>query len=385
MRLQGNTYMRPDPVVQSIGLKAGELVNPRELEAELSRYNRVSQASVSAALQPGEGYGLTDVYLTLNEPRRNRLDLFANNHGYASTGEVTAGLIYRHHGALGLDDAFLAFLSHSEGSRAVSLAYDLPFNRLGGRVGLRAGSSQAKVVAGAFAGIRSQGDSDNVHLTLSQPLWSSRDWLWTAHLSHGKHQSVNTVSGVFLNENQVTSTRVELTAEYAAPHRTVHLGLNAQQITSEMLGTPKRDRFTVWGGSWLLNQTWTTGFNTTLGGAWQHAQRNGLPSSHVFQIGGPSTVRGYTQGELAGDGGVFLSLQGNQRVSPTLTLYGFIDHGRIDASFRQPEQLTSIGAGAIWSIHRQLTGELSLGLPMRNVRPGQDKALLHGRLIWSVL
>ena len=57
-----------------------------------------------------------------------------------------------------------------------------------------------------------------MHLTLSQPLWSSRDWLWTAHLSHGKHQSVNTVSGVFLNENQVTNTRLELTAEYAAPH-----------------------------------------------------------------------------------------------------------------------------------------------------------------------
>lgn len=385
VRLEGNTYIQSSYVTERLQLQPGELVDPQALESALSRFNRLSQARLSAALQPGDGFGSTDIYLNMQEPKRNRLDLFLNNHGYRSTGRESGGLLFQHVGLAGKDDSFMLFLSGSNGTTAGSISYDYPFNRHGGRIGFRAGESKARVIAGPFRSIDSRSASGNAYLTISHPLWSNREWLVSGQLNHGYQRTKNTISGVFLNENKVITNQAELSSFYSAPGRSLYLGFNVQKARSEMLGTSYRESFTITGGAWQFSQAWTARFSTSFSGSWQYASREGIPSNLLFQIGGPSTVRGYAQGELAGDGGAFGNLQANYQITPDVTVFGFYDRGIIDASFRQPERLESAGAGMAWKIGQHVSGEAFVGVPLKKVRTDQDGSQFHARLVFHLL
>ncbi|TLX61048.1 hypothetical protein DN824_01755 [Stutzerimonas nosocomialis] len=383
--LEGATYMKPEYIRQRVGIESGELIEPRRLEEELSRFNRLSAGALSASLQPGKGYGLTDVYLNVTEPPRNSLDLFVNNHGYESTGEETGGVMYRHYGALGADDVFSFFGAGSRGSGVGSLSYDAPFNAYGGRIGARLGKSSARVVYGPFRDLDSRSDSENGSVFLSHPLWSNRDWLLTGQLTVGEQRTENRVAGVFLNETRVKSTQGDLTALYLVPGRSARLGLGYQEARSELEGTPERETFDLWSGYWQLYQALGADWYLNGAGAWQYSRKEGVPSSQLFQIGGASTVRGYRQGELAGDGGAYANFQANYRVTQALTGFGFYDFGKIDSSFRQPETLDSVGAGFNWQVNRRLATEVSMGVPLRNVRNDQDDVYLNVQLVLKAL
>lgn len=383
--LEGNDYMNQDFVRRRLDITPGELVDPKRLEAELSRFNRLSSGSLSASLQPGKGYGLTDVYVNVNEPPQNSLELFANNQGYESTGEETGGMMYRHNGALGGDDVFSAFLTGARGSGMGMLSYDASFNRQGGRIGGRIGKSRAKVIYGPFASLDSRSDSENGSLFINHPLWSNQNWLLTGQLTYGEQNTRNYISGVFLNENRVKSTQADLNALYLAPGRSVRVSLGYQDARSEVEGTPIHDQFGLWVGYWQFYQALSPDWFLNASGAWQYSKREGVASSQLFQIGGASTVRGYRQGELAGDGGLYSNLQANYRITQTLTGYGFYDYGLIDSSFRQPEKLDSVGTGVNWQATSRFSGELTVGVPLTKVRHDQDLPYFNLQLVYKLL
>lgn len=383
--LEGNRYMKQDFIRQRLKIDSGELVDPKRLEAELSRFNRISSGSLSASLQPGKGYGLTDVYVNVNEPPQNSLELFANNHGYESTGEETGGMMYRHYGALGSDDVFSAFLSGARGSGMGMLSYDAPFNSLGGRIGGRIGKSRAKVIYGPFSSLDSESDSKNASLFINHPLWSNQSWLLTGQLTYSEQNTRNYISDVFLNENRVKSTQADITALYLAPGRSLRLNVGYQDARSELEGTPIREHFGLWVGYWQLYQALSPDWFLNASGSWQYSNREGVPSSQLFQIGGASTVRGYRQGELAGDGGFYSNVQANYRITQAFTGFGFYDYGQIDSSFRQPEKLDSVGAGFNWQATSRLSGELTVGVPLTKVRSDQDSSSINLQLVYKVL
>lgn len=385
LKVEGNRYIGDSYITERLQLEPGELVDPTALENTLSRFNRLSQARLTAALQPGEGFGLTDIYLRMQEPKRNRLDLFMNDHGYRSTGRESAGLFFQHYGLAGMDDSLVLFLSGSEGTSAGSVSYDYPFNRYGGRVGIRAGKSRAKVINGPFRDIDSRSVSENANLSVSHPLWSNREWLVSGQLNHGQQRTTNTISGVLLNKNRVTTNQLELSSLYSTPGRSLYLTVNVQKARSEMQGTPYRESFTVTGGTWQFSQAWTPRLHTAFSGAWQYARRDGIPSSLVFQIGGPSTVRGYRQGELAGDGGAFGNLQANYQITEQVGVFAFYDRGVVDASFRQPEHLESAGIGTAWKFGDRVSGEIIVGKPLKNVRSEQERYQVNARLVFHLL
>jgi len=382
---EGNTYMSPRFLRERIDVQSGELVDPRRLEAELSRFNRISSGALSASLQPGKGYGLTDVYVKVAEPPRNSLDLFANNHGYESTGEESGGLMYRHYGALGTDDVFSLFASGSQGSGVGSLSYDAPVNPYGTRLGARVGKSRARVIYGPFRDLDSVSDSKNASIFASQPLWSNRDWLLTGTLTYGENRTENRVSGVFLNESRVRSTQGEVTALYLAPGRSARINAGYQRARSEIQGTPQQEIFDLWAGYWQLYQSLSERWFLNSAGGWQYSPKEGVPSSQLFQIGGATTVRGYRQGEIAGDGGIYGNLQANYNVNPAVTVFGFYDYGKIDSSFRQPEKIDSVGTGFNWRMGSRVSTEASLGVPLTNVRSDQDDVYLNVQLVFKVL
>src|SRR5690606_40468433 len=96
--------------------------------------NRTSDIQLKAALQPGTGYGLTDVLLSVQEPDRNTLQFFIDNQGAESTGYYQLGMYARRNGLFGWDDQLAAYIVGSDGTLTGSLSYGVPVNRSNGRV-----------------------------------------------------------------------------------------------------------------------------------------------------------------------------------------------------------------------------------------------------------
>lgn len=104
-----------------------------------------------------------------------------------------------------------------------------------------------------------------------------------------------------------------------------------------------------------------------------------LIPNEQFSIGGMSTVRGYLLSEGVGDIGYATSLQldgpsiasGLPSFVDELRLFGFVDHGQVRMINPGPDEtrftsLLSVGGGARIKLFKHISGELAVGLPLRN-------------------
>src|SRR5690606_2742675 len=92
-------------------------------------------------------------------------------------------------------------------------------------------------------------------------------------------------------------------------------------------------------------------FSVVARGSWQVTEAELLPGDLLFQIGGPSTVRGYPSSGVAGDDGYFGQLEVHW-ASPTvesLDLFGFVDFGQVFSTFPASQTLVSSGVGVNYS------------------------------------
>ena len=119
-------------------------------------------------------------------------------------------------------------------------------------------------------------------------------------------------------------------------------------------------------------------------GAFQASNTQLLPGDLLFQIGGPSTVRGYQADAVAGDSGYFAELELHRKLSELVDgLDGFVftDVGSVYSTFPAVTTLASVGAGLSWNINNQATAELSVGFPILNAIADQPTATAYARVV----
>ena len=385
VKLENLEYLSPSFVTNRLPLTPGEVIDPPRLQEALQRFNRISEVKARAALGPGADFGLTDIQLSVMAPKRDTLDFIFNNHGYESAGEYTGAMFYRRTGLLGGDDRFNTYLSGSRGTLSGNLSYDLPVNRYGTRVGASVGASTIKVISGPFSALDVTGRSNSVALNASHPLWADDQWLVNLSASVDRSSTRNYISGVFLNENIVKSRGLGLTAQYQGFSRQLSASANWVNSTSETQGKPQQDVFDVWTGSFAWLEQLDDQWSGLLSANWQVASKAGLPSSQLFQIGGASTVRGYSQGALGGDGGYVVNGQLTRAFNDSFAAFAFVDYGHVKSSFIQPDTLSSAGLGMRWEFGKWQSGELVYGQPLQTVSPQQDKYKVYFRVVLHAL
>lgn len=104
-----------------------------------------------------------------------------------------------------------------------------------------------------------------------------------------------------------------------------------------------------------------------------------LVTNEQFAIGGLASLRGYFQSEAVGDMGYAVSLElGTPSLAPKLPdfvdelrLFGFVEHGQTRIIRPQPGQvasqsLVSAGGGARIKLFKHVSGELSVGVPLKD-------------------
>jgi hemolysin activation/secretion protein len=383
----GDRRTRDQLILDRVRLVKGDrVVDVPTASRDITFSNRTSLMQIRMLLQPGATFGLTDIALGITEPPRNQLTAYVDNQGVESTGDVTAGLIWRHYGALGIDDSFLAFLTRSRGSVSGTLNYDLPISSFGTRVGIGYTGTGTTVVDGPAEPLDVTGEAHAGTVTLSQAVIATQQWLLQANgsVSYGNSKSyIGPVPQVdALTTRVVVGMPISFTGEqlnlYVQPQ--VVYARVEDRLAPDPISYRDVVLFTGNGGGTLA---FDQRFSAHVRGAWQYTNEELLPGNLLFNIGGPSTVRGYPSDGVAGDSGYFLQAELSKSFAENfegLSVFAFADVGEVFSTFPDRTTLASAGFGLSYDIGPRATFELTAAFPILDAIADQPDVAIFGRI-----
>ena len=121
----------------------------------------------------------------------------------------------------------------------------------------------------------------------------------------------------------------------------------------------------------------------TVGGAFQVSSVSLLPGDQLFQIGGPTTVRGYPTDGVAGASGYYTNVELHHAlpmVLQGLDVYGFFDKGAVYNPAPRVTNLNSAGIGFSYDINKVAIAEVSAGFPITHAFDKQSDYEIYFRL-----
>ena len=113
--------------------------------------------------------------------------------------------------------------------------------------------------------------------------------------------------------------------------------------------------------------------------AWQFAQQKLLPADLLFQIGGPTSVRGFASGTFAGDSGFYGNAELHKAISRpnyTVDVFAAYDGGVVWSTSPAQRSLQSVALGAELDVS-SLAFSFGLGFPLSHTVPDRDDTILY--------
>jgi len=381
--VEGAREMTADYVLDRLETKQGDVLRVPDLGRAVARFNRLNETSLRAALEPGEVPGTTRVNLQITEPVRDSLSLFADNKGSPTTGGNEAGYYYRRYGLLGVDDRFSLYNARSAGNYfTLNSTYSVPLGPDLPRLAISYGRSNFRVVNGPSRVFGVDGQSQSTGLTLTQPVLVDEAWLIQAVGGVSFSTTSSRLSKVAVNDVHAWRASLGPAISYLGERFSLSLNTSLSAVRALDHLRSRSVEFVQLTGNTSNALRLPDNSVLSFNGAWQASQQSNLTSDQQFQIGGPTTVRGYAINTLSGDGGAYASLElrhgfnldGTSLPIGQIDAFAFSDAGAI---MRSPgrggrSSLLSSGLGASWSPWSNATLELSAGFPL--LRASQSQA-----------
>ncbi|USE37319.1 ShlB/FhaC/HecB family hemolysin secretion/activation protein [Endozoicomonas sp. SCSIO W0465] len=381
---EGNEYTEDDYLRQWINHDNQLLsIDISSLEDDILFYNRIHNQRLQAELRAGKAFGLTDIVIKVPEPGRNTFQLYLDNYGYESSGEVQLSALYQRNQLFRSSDKAMAYALASKGLKSVVGSYSTVLGTSGFSLGGSFQFTNAEVVAGDFVDTEYSGDTLRFALDGGYLLYSDTHIWINLKTGISTTTSNNEVSGATLSEYH--TSRYQLGAELS------WLG-NQWQLTGQQLYSSVNSKEKFVGDNRrfnLFNTRLTFIYNfdnpfyalTTVDA--QFASEEALPGSASFTLGGPSTLRGYQQGIASGDQGWYQQIElhynGFSFDEYLFDLYGFYDHGQVE-SLNPKQTLSSAGVGINVSGNEWFSFDLTVANAMEEVVPDQDNTSLYARI-----
>lgn len=298
-------------------LQPGDVLNLRTIEQALENLKRLPSADADIRIEPANGDdarpGYSDVVIQWRQRFPVRINLYADNSGFESTGRYQGGLTLSYDHALTLNDLFYISLNRSlfeqapdpRGTNSNTVHYSLPFRYwlLGATV---SNGHYRQSIAGANSAIVYSGESANQELKLSRILARDASSKTAAYFSLWAKQSRN-----FVGDLEIQVQRRQLGGfEAGLTHRQVlssaTLDLNAgyrrgssvfgyHPLLNEAVEGSTRPQILQVGA--LYNQPFVIAerrLRYTLAIRAQHAWSSLLPQDR-FSIGSRFSVRGFDE------------------------------------------------------------------------------------------
>jgi hemolysin activation/secretion protein len=383
LTIKGNKRLKPDFILGHVPTQPGAVVDVPQLSRSIAAFNKTGVAQFQAALQPGVSFGLTDINLAVLEPPALQLDIFGDNQGVESVNRYEGGFLLQGYAPLGIDDRLTLYGVGSEGNINGNIAYSIPFNLSGGRIGVSYTQGAIRVVDGPFVGLDIKGQSRIASANLAQPVYVDANWFFIGNTAIAYDVASSTQTSIQITDNRTTKETVGFSVGYSNQTLSLSISPTYSAAQTAFQVTDTSQRFSLYNASYAGSLRLPADFVATLGGAFQISSAQLIAGDQLFQLGGPTTVRGYSTGIVAGASGYFGNLElhhGLDFVLPGLSAFGFYDRGTVYSTSPSEVTLNSVGAGVAYDFKRRVIGELSIGFPLSNVVSNQAPYEIYFRV-----
>ena len=386
----GNRALSASFVRSYVHVQPHQIVDLPQVATDLARFNDTGLARIQAIVRPGSQFGLTDIRLAVTEPPRNLLQVFADNQGVSAVGRDEVGVLYQRYAPAGIDDRLTLYALKSQGDEMGSLAYDLPIDTTGGRAGFSLTSGNIRDVSGIYQSLGVSGWSNSVAANVAQPLYVGQNWIWlgTGSLAYEVSKSFELDTMVVSDAAKVETVGLKL--GYSAPRLSAGGTLNTSFVQSHSQVSEQNTDFALFGGTFYLRDQLPRRFVGVVSGAWQVSTQQFIPGGQLFQVGGPTTVRGYSSNALAGPSGYYANFELHHPLR--IPAYGrfagahldgfvFLDQGGVFNHYPHYQDLRSVGGGFSWGVSKGVVANLSIGFPIQSTLYGQPGSEVYFSLV----
>lgn len=381
--VKGASRLSADYLRYRIGEQPGQVVDTNQLADRLAGFNRTGVAQVQASLQAGSQFGLTNIQLAVTEPPANSLSLFVDDQGVSSVGRYEGGFLYQSYAPLGIDDRFTLYGVFADGDAAIDGAYSVPFDRSGGRLGFSGSYGAIRVIQGAYEPLDIRGTSTSVATNASQPIFINQHWLILANASVSYINTTSRQAAVEVTANTTGKGTGGLTLGYTDQRLSANVAATFSRAQTDIAVTKTSQDFDLYNGTFSGLLHLPHRFDLLVDGAFQASSAPLLPGDQLFQIGGPTTVRGYSTDAVAGSSGFYTNVELHHDLSPinkSLTGFVFYDRGSVYNPNPAVTTLNSIGLGLSMAIRKNVSADLTAGFPITQALDKQPTCEIYFRL-----
>lgn len=416
LKVKGAEYTSPSKIKSRVPeLAEGKIPNFNTVQAELTALNRDANVKVTPILRAGTAPGTMDVQLDVIDqlPLHGSLEYSNRQTPNTTPQRLSATVRYDNLWQRGHSIGLTAQISPARLSdaRVLAATYVMPVNTAGDMLTLYAvhSRSQFATLSGA-PGLGLVGNTDTVGMRLAPLLTGTDDYAHTLSvgLDYKNVKQTLVVQGGGSSDSPISY--VPLVAAYTgnlfSQKRSTTLDITLTSGLRGFFGNDEAEFNAKRYGASASFLVLKTGFQHsenffgwTLYGKLEKQMSSGpLVPTEQFIVGGAESVRGYLEGEQAGDSGTRVTLElrtpqfnpGGQGSAWRLSGLAFMDASRL-TNHPQPaippppaQRLRGNGFGLRLTAPRGLTVEMDVARAARNgdiTRAGEKR--VHARALWA--
>lgn len=407
--VEGNKYNRTWFLKSRISSKPSDILNLQVLEEDLRAFNKDARSiKLQAKLKPGEKYGTTDVVLQAEEKFPYHFSASWDSFGRETTGLLRGGLMVSADSLLGFQDRLTGAINMARSSYNPFVDYSIPINRKGTRFGGSYMYGKSKITSGDYRDFDLNANTHVFSTYLTHPLVDNQRFQLKLNTSANIKLSTADVSGFEytnykdynLSAGFGTRYNFRKSVLFGSVYSTNGIIRDDMRFETQFFTKVNADAYYI--------HYLPKGIIATIRAGGQYSPYD-VPFVEQYQIGGISSVRGYSESLLLGANSYFVSLEmlfpvpflpeeikvpfskktdnATFRLKDSIKLALFFDNGAIIPREEKTESqnfLSSVGAGIRVAISKYLTARLYVGVPLMNTGTyNESSARVHFDIIAS--
>jgi len=395
VNVKGNKYFRTSLLRREINASADGYFDYSALQRSMVYINQHPDRVASTVLVPGQQPGTTDMIVNVKDQLPIHAGFIFDNYGSRYIDSDRYAITLEDNNLLGFDDRMFAKVqtTDSDYMRFGQLQYVVPVTETlnVGAYGIYSNLHLTK----EFASLDATGKARVWGLFLDKALVQETGFEWRINGGFDFKDTSNSDLGVVQNRDKErvakVGTELDITDRYGRTIINPEIDVGLPNVLDGM--TP-RDNSAARGGSGGSFQKGDLSvyrlqplpFSTSLlwknTGQWSHSN---LPAGEEFELGGPTSVRGYGPAEYSGDKGLYSSLEWSippyfipnymdvpftqLRLKDCLRFVTFYDWGfshlnNVAAGEEKNTTLRSLGYGVRLNVRDNLTVRFEVGYPL---------------------
>ena len=388
LAIDGNKYNREWYLRSQFSHKDGELFSLQDLQKDLKTFNKNARSiKMRAQLKPGEEYGTTDITLKAEEQMPYHLSASFDNFGRDTTGEHRGGLVASTDSLIGFQDRLSVAFNVAKSSFNPYIDYNVPVNRYGTRAGVSYMFGKSKVTSGEYKDFDLNAKTNTYSGYISHPLIDTTKGKLNVNTSLNYKTSTAKISGFKYSDFRDTNVAIGLGGNYNFEKSVFYGSLYSTNGVIKDQIRHESTHFTKFNADAYYIHYLPWGIIGTIKAGGQYSPDN-IAYVEQYQIGGISSVRGYSESLLMAPSAYYTSLEmlfpipflpetidvpfsknDTFRLRDSVKFAAFLDHGGIfyhEGKAHRENFLLSDGVGLRIAINKYLSARFYVGFPLMN-------------------